>query len=90
MSHEDLKAVIEAAFENRDAVTPATTGEVREAVEEALDLLDSGRARVAEKIESSRAGARTISAGRVSAPCPTAWCAAPPTSRRAWCSCPPS
>ncbi len=51
MSHEDLKAVIEAAFENRDAVTPATTGEVREAVEEALDLLDSGRARVAEKID---------------------------------------
>ncbi len=51
MSHEDLKAVIEAAFENRETVTPATTGEVREAVEEALDLLDSGRARVAEKVE---------------------------------------
>ncbi len=51
MSHEDLKAVIEAAFENRETVTPATTGEVREAVEEALDLLDSGRARVAEKVD---------------------------------------
>ena len=51
MSHEDLRETIDAAFENRDGITPATTGEIREAVEEALDLLDSGRARVAEKID---------------------------------------
>ena len=50
MSHDDLKATIEAAFENRESITPATTGEVREAVEEALNLLDSGKERVAERI----------------------------------------
>ena len=49
MSHADIRAVIEAAFEDRETITPATTGEVREAVEEALNLLDSGKARVAER-----------------------------------------
>jgi 2,3,4,5-tetrahydropyridine-2-carboxylate N-succinyltransferase len=46
---ETLKAVIEQAFEERDGISPATTGEVRDAVEEALSLLDKGEARVAEK-----------------------------------------
>ncbi len=50
MSHADLKAVIEAAFEDRENITPATTGDVREAVEEALNLLDSGKERVAERV----------------------------------------
>jgi 2,3,4,5-tetrahydropyridine-2-carboxylate N-succinyltransferase len=49
MSHADLEAAIEAAWEGRDAVGPKTAGPVREAVEAALDLLDSGRARVAER-----------------------------------------
>lgn len=44
----DLKATIDAAWEDRAALTPATTGEVRDAVSTALDLLDSGQARVAE------------------------------------------
>lgn len=48
MSHDDLQKTIEAAFEARDDVTPQTVGPVREAVEEALNLLDSGKARVAE------------------------------------------
>lgn len=43
----DLAAQIEAAFEARDTVTPAST-EVRVIVDQALDLLDSGAARVAE------------------------------------------
>jgi 2,3,4,5-tetrahydropyridine-2-carboxylate N-succinyltransferase len=43
----DLAAAIEAAFEARDTVTPASS-EVRELVETALELLDSGKARVAE------------------------------------------
>jgi 2,3,4,5-tetrahydropyridine-2-carboxylate N-succinyltransferase len=43
----DLAAAIEAAFEARDTVTPASS-EVRELVEAALELLDSGKARVAE------------------------------------------
>jgi 2,3,4,5-tetrahydropyridine-2-carboxylate N-succinyltransferase len=49
MSQTDLSATIDAAWEDRGAVTPETRGAVREAVAEALHLLDSGRARVAEK-----------------------------------------
>jgi 2,3,4,5-tetrahydropyridine-2-carboxylate N-succinyltransferase len=45
----DLKTTIEAAWETRDSVTSATKGAVREAVDAALDLLDRGEARVAEK-----------------------------------------
>jgi 2,3,4,5-tetrahydropyridine-2,6-dicarboxylate N-succinyltransferase len=44
-----LAETIEAAFERRDAVGPSTKGAVREAVESALELLDRGAARVAEK-----------------------------------------
>jgi 2,3,4,5-tetrahydropyridine-2-carboxylate N-succinyltransferase len=43
----DLEAQIEAAFEARDSVTPASA-DVRKIVDAALDLLDSGQARVAE------------------------------------------
>jgi 2,3,4,5-tetrahydropyridine-2-carboxylate N-succinyltransferase len=43
----DLAAQIEAAFDARDTVTPASD-DVRRIVEEALELLDSGAARVAE------------------------------------------
>ena len=49
MAHTELQAVIETAFDNRDQISPATTGEVRDAVETALNLLDSGKERVAEK-----------------------------------------
>jgi 2,3,4,5-tetrahydropyridine-2,6-dicarboxylate N-succinyltransferase len=49
MSHADLAKTIDEAFEKRDGIGPATTGAVREAVEHALDLLDRGAARVAEK-----------------------------------------
>ena len=45
----DLQSTIEAAWDARDGVNFQTTGAVREAVETALDLLDSGKARVAEK-----------------------------------------
>jgi 2,3,4,5-tetrahydropyridine-2-carboxylate N-succinyltransferase len=43
----DLATAIEAAWERRDTVTPASA-DVREVVEAALELLDNGRARVAE------------------------------------------
>ena len=43
----DLAAAIEAAWENRAEVTPASA-DVRRDVEAALELLDSGKARVAE------------------------------------------
>ena len=46
MKHE-LASIIEAAWEKRDTVTPASE-EVRGPVEQALELIDSGEARVAE------------------------------------------
>jgi 2,3,4,5-tetrahydropyridine-2-carboxylate N-succinyltransferase len=49
MSHSSLKSAVEAAWDARDSVSVTTRGEVREAVETALNLLDRGEARVAEK-----------------------------------------
>ena len=49
MSHAELAKTVDDAFEQRDGVSPATKGPVREAVEAALDLLDRGAARVAER-----------------------------------------
>ena len=46
----DLAATIDAAWEDRANISLATTGAVREAVVEALNLLDSGEARVAEPV----------------------------------------
>jgi 2,3,4,5-tetrahydropyridine-2,6-dicarboxylate N-succinyltransferase len=47
-----LQATIEAAWDARDTISPTTMGEVRDAVETALGLLDSGEARVAEPTTS--------------------------------------
>ena len=44
-----LETQIESAWEARDTLSPKTTGPLRAAVELAIELLDSGRARVAEK-----------------------------------------
>jgi 2,3,4,5-tetrahydropyridine-2,6-dicarboxylate N-succinyltransferase len=49
MSHDQLAQTIDGAFEKRNDVSPATKGPVRDAVEQALDLLDHGAVRVAEK-----------------------------------------
>ena len=49
METQQLRAVVEAAFERIGQVSPATTGEVREAVEATLDGLDRGVLRIAEK-----------------------------------------
>ena len=49
MKDKELAATIDAAWEARDGVSPSTKGAVREAVEAALEALDSGRLRVAEK-----------------------------------------
>jgi 2,3,4,5-tetrahydropyridine-2,6-dicarboxylate N-succinyltransferase len=46
---ETLQAVIEKAFDERDTINTATQGEVRDAVEQALNLLDRGEVRVAAK-----------------------------------------
>jgi 2,3,4,5-tetrahydropyridine-2-carboxylate N-succinyltransferase len=45
----DLKVEIEAAWEARDGVSTATTGAVRTAVQETLNLLDAGKLRIAER-----------------------------------------
>ena len=49
MSLADLSQTIDAAWENRAEIGVQTKGAVREAVEQAIELLDSGQARVAEK-----------------------------------------
>jgi 2,3,4,5-tetrahydropyridine-2-carboxylate N-succinyltransferase len=50
MADANLAKIIEAAWEERDSLSPKTKGDVPKAVEEALFMLDSGKARVAEKI----------------------------------------
>ena len=49
MQHQDLQRIVEGAFENRDQIGLGTRGEIRDAVEATLDLLDRGTVRVAEK-----------------------------------------
>lgn len=52
MSSSDLgtlESIIETAFENRESVNTSTKGEIRDAVETSLNLLDAGEARVAER-----------------------------------------
>jgi 2,3,4,5-tetrahydropyridine-2,6-dicarboxylate N-succinyltransferase len=46
----DLAKTIDAAWEARASIDASTTGPVRDAVMAALELLDSGKARVSEKI----------------------------------------
>ena len=52
MSNAQLEIAIEAAWDTRDTITPATTGETRDAIETTLNALDSGKLRVAEKQET--------------------------------------
>jgi 2,3,4,5-tetrahydropyridine-2,6-dicarboxylate N-succinyltransferase len=49
LAHADLETAIEAAWDARDTITPATTGATRDAIETTLDALDQGRLRVAER-----------------------------------------
>lgn len=44
-----LQSLIEAAWEDRDSIDINTTGDVRDAVNKALEMMDSGEGRVAEK-----------------------------------------
>src|SRR5262249_37914607 len=50
MADANLAKTVDDAFEARNDVGPSTKGPVRDAVEAALDLLDRGEARVAEKL----------------------------------------
>ena len=51
MSTAALQTTIDAAWETRESVNAGTRGAVRDAVEAALDALDQGKLRVAEKID---------------------------------------
>jgi len=48
--NEARQAIIESAWEDRAAISPETKGEIRTAVDSAIAALDSGEARIAEKI----------------------------------------
>lgn len=50
MNTQQLEKAIESAWEARADITASTRGEARDAVETALNALDSGQLRVAEKI----------------------------------------
>jgi 2,3,4,5-tetrahydropyridine-2-carboxylate N-succinyltransferase len=54
MTDTALETAIEAAWEARDTLTPATKGAVRDAVEATLDALDRGTLRVAERQADGR------------------------------------
>lgn len=54
MTFSKLAATIETAFDNRDQVNAQTKGEVRDAVTTALEALDKGEVRVAERMADGR------------------------------------
>src|SRR5450432_1953163 len=54
MSLASLESTVNTAFDARDGISTATKGEVRDAVDHALELLDKGEARVAEREASGK------------------------------------
>jgi 2,3,4,5-tetrahydropyridine-2-carboxylate N-succinyltransferase len=61
MTHSRLRALIESAYGDLGSISPQTSGDVRDAVEAALRLLDTGKARVAERIPGAvGAGSWTV------------------------------
>ncbi len=52
MSFNDLQTIINQAFDDSSSITYATKGEVRDAVDDTLNLLDCGKLRVAEKTDN--------------------------------------
>ena len=50
---DQLANIIDSAWEDRNAISTSTTGEIRDAVEAALAGLDDGSLRVAEKVDGS-------------------------------------
>ena len=47
----DLKKIINDAFDNRDSISLSTTGLIRDSVNLTLEKLDNGSLRVCEKID---------------------------------------
>ncbi|MDC1214990.1 2,3,4,5-tetrahydropyridine-2,6-dicarboxylate N-succinyltransferase [Rhodospirillales bacterium] len=53
MDTNQLEQIIDNAWDDRDNVSLTTTGEIRDSVGEALNLLDKGECRVAEKTDGA-------------------------------------
>src|SRR4051812_24004715 len=51
MENNALRSAIEAAWDSRETITPATQGPARTSVAAALDMLDGGALRVAEQTD---------------------------------------
>lgn len=51
--NQDLQNIIDQAWDNRDTINTETGGKIRDAVEDALNMLDAGQARIAEKIDGT-------------------------------------
>jgi 2,3,4,5-tetrahydropyridine-2-carboxylate N-succinyltransferase len=54
MPASQLETTINAAFDARDGISTSTKGEIREAVDRALELMDKGELRVAEREASGK------------------------------------
>ena len=52
LNNSDLKILIDEAWENAADISPDTGGKYRDAVNTALNLLDTGQVRVAEKTKA--------------------------------------
>ena len=50
MGEGQLESIIDKAWEGRESITSATTGDIRDAVEAALEAMDSGKERVASPL----------------------------------------
>ncbi|MER2520246.1 MAG: 2,3,4,5-tetrahydropyridine-2,6-dicarboxylate N-succinyltransferase [Bdellovibrionales bacterium] len=53
LGRDRLADILDKAWDERDSISPATNGPVREAVEQALEDLDCGRLRIAEKCDGA-------------------------------------
>ena len=54
MELEKIKLIIERVFDNNEDVNPNTTGEIKQAIDLALNYLDKGELRVADPIGNSQ------------------------------------
>ena len=54
MGDSQLESTIDKAWEDRESITSATSGEIRDAVEAALESMDSGKERVASPLGDHR------------------------------------
>lgn len=53
INHSDLETIINQGFDDRANINEQTNGDIRNAVETALKMLDDGSARIAEKIDNN-------------------------------------